>query len=85
MDSTINSHGRSLLNLCENNKLATVNHLIHREKEFGGNLTFKRRNEWLSELNICVSMQETLNLIRDLSVRQDVFGSDHAPICVSLE
>lgn len=85
MDSTINSHGRSLLNLCENNRLATFNHLIHREKEFGDNLRFKRRNEWLSELDICISKQESLNLIRDLSVRQDVIGSDHAPICVSLE
>ena len=62
-----------------------VNNVIHGENTFGGNLTFKRRNEWISEIDLCVAKENSLILIKDLTVKQDVSGSDHAPICVTLD
>ncbi|MPC11231.1 hypothetical protein E2C01_003892 [Portunus trituberculatus] len=75
-DHTGNSRGSSLVNLCDNKELVIVNLLVHRGRDFGGNLTFKWRNEWLSVIDLCVSKQDSLDFIRDPSVSQDVLGSE---------
>ena len=84
-DHTINDHGRTLVNVCNNNKLVVVNHLIYREKQLDGDLTFKRKDEWISEIDLCIVKQNSLLMIKEVAIKQNVGRSDHAPLCVTLD
>ena len=67
-DHTINDHGRTLVNVC-NNKLVVVNHLIYREKQLDGDLTFKRKDEWISEIDLCIVKKESLCMIKEIEIK----------------
>ena len=60
------------------------NHLLYNNRQLGGHLSFKRRQQWISELDICLAKQECLDQITKIDIRQDVLGSDHAPLCVTI-
>ena len=60
------------------------NHLLYNNRQLGGQLSFKRRQQWISELDICLAKQECLDQITKLVIRQDIIGSDHAPLCVTI-
>ena len=83
-DITVNSHGRTLLNMCHNNDMIIVNNLTHNGVHYNGNLSFKRRDTWLSEIDLCLSSFGCLNMVKNLHVHQDVRGSDHAPLSITL-
>ena len=83
-DNTVNARGRSLVNMCSNNDMIITNHLKYNNKQLGGNLSFKRRGHWISELDLCLAKQGCLNQIVDVYIRQDILGSGHAPLCVTL-
>lgn len=42
-DEGVNAHGRTLLNLCNNNALVMANHIYHNGILLGGDLSFRRR------------------------------------------
>ena len=50
----------------------------------GGGLSF-RRTEWISELDLCLVKYKCLGMLKKLEVRQDIEGSDHAPITLSVD
>ena len=83
-DDSINSHGRTLVNLCNNNSMVIANHICHNGRNFGGELSFKRRSTWISEIDLCLVKGECIDLIKDINVHQDIPGSDHAPLTVTL-
>ena len=83
-DYVINGHGRTLLNICNNNELVIANHLKYDRKKFGGNLSYKQKNNWISEIDLCVVKANCRKMIKDVEVVQDIRGSDHAPLCVTL-
>ena len=83
-DDTQNAPGRSLLNMCKEKSLVVTNHLKHRNRVFGGNLSFKKGNKWVSEIDLCLVHEKMLPALAKVEVRQDFIRSDHAPICVSL-
>ena len=68
-DHTINDHGRTLVNVCNNKKLVVVNHLIYGEKRIDGNLTFKRKDEWISEIDLCIVKKESLCMIKEIEIK----------------
>ena len=82
-DDGINSHGRTLRNICHNNMMVVTNHLHHRDRRLGGDLSFRRRYAWVSEIDLCLSKQECVDLIKTVET-QDIHGSDHSPLCVIL-
>ena len=57
---------------------------MYKNRQLGGQLSFKRRQQWISELDICLSKHECLDQITEINVRQDIKGSDHAPLCVTI-
>ena len=84
-DMVVNSHGKTLVNICQNNDLVIVNNLLYGSEHFNGNLSFKRRDTWLSEIDLCLCKVSCLDKIRELHVHQNVRGSDHAPISIALD
>ena len=83
-DVTVNNHGRSIVNICNNNNMVIVNNLKCYNKHYKGNLTFKRRDIRLSEIDLCLAKGHCLSMIKDFKVHQNVGGSDHAPISITL-
>lgn len=83
-DNVINVHGRTLLNICTNNGLTVANHLYRNRNILGGDLSFRRREHWLSEIDLCIVKNECVYMISNLHVDQTVPRSDHAPLCVTV-
>lgn len=70
--------------MCNNNKMVVVNNLKCSDKQMSGNLTFKRKDDWISEIDLRVAKQNSLILIKELAVKQEVCGSDDTPLCLIL-
>ena len=85
VDHVVNARGRSLLNLCSNNSMVIANHLMYSNRQLGGQLSFKRGQQWISELDLCLANHECIVQIAEVSTRQDIVGSDHAPLCVTID
>ena len=83
-DTTVNSHGRMLVNMCNSNSMTVMNHLKQSDQTLGGNLSFRRGATWISEIDLCVVKSSCVGMISSLHVNQAIKGSDHAPLCVSV-
>ena len=59
-DVSVNNHGRAIVNMCNNNDMVIVNNLKYDDKQYNGQLTFKRRDKWLSEILICAYLKVSL-------------------------
>ena len=74
---------KRLINLCKENSLAIANHLKFGNKTLGGNLSYKNGNKWISELDLCLVHNKAIPLIKEVTIRQDIKGSDHPPpLCI---
>ena len=78
-DHTLNARGTAILNVCVNNDMVVANHLLYNDRQLGGNLSYKRRQLWISELDLCLTKQECLGQISEINIRQDIVGSYYAP------
>ena len=84
-DMTQTAPGKSLINLCKENSLVVANHLCYGNKKLGGNLSYRKGNNWISELDLCLVHERCLPLVKELITRQEIRGSDHAPLCVTMD
>ena len=84
-DLVENTHGLVLLSICENNEFLVANHLSHNGQILGGESSFKRSDTWLSEIDLCVVKSSFVTTIRTLDVNQNITGSDHAPLYMSVD
>ncbi|KAG0710222.1 hypothetical protein GWK47_023245 [Chionoecetes opilio] len=84
-DETVNSHGRLLTKMCNSNDMVLVNNIKHNSKVLGGDLSFKKRNLWVSEIDLCVAKNDCVPYVKTIDVNQSMWGSDHAPLCVVLD
>ena len=83
-DLISNSMGRAISNMCEEKEMVVANHLKYDGKQLGGNLSFKRNNRWISEIDLCLVKYSSLNTLKELCIRQDMLCSDHAPLTVTI-
>ena len=83
-DQTVNPPGKNLINLCKGNSLVIANHLKYKDKCFGGNLSYRQGTRWISEIDLCLIHEDVLPILNELEIRQEIGGSDHAPLCISL-
>ena len=82
-DPVVNDNGRKLLPVCKDNDLVIVNNLKTPLNCFSGALTFRLRNNWTSQLDLCVTSKELVPCVSQFTINQDVtFPSNHAPISV---
>jgi len=66
--------------------LVPINNLATESKCFPGGLTFRRKNNWISELDYCFTSGGLINCIESFSVNQRTdIPSNHAPIVVKLD
>ena len=84
VDAVVNGHGREALNICKNSQMVVMNHLSRDVNPLGGGLSFRRGGRWLSEIDICMAKHHTAKIISILETRQDIVGSDHAPLCIQV-
>ena len=84
-DMTQNAPGKSLINLCKEYSLVVANHVCYGNKNLGGNLSYRKGNNWISELDLCLVHERCLPLVKELITRQEIRGSDHAPLCVTMD
>ena len=84
VDFIQNAHGKKLLEFCNGSKMIIANHLVYGGKCFGGGLSFKRRTQWISEIDLCLIKDELLRNLEEVVVNHDISGSDHAPLAVKL-
>ena len=81
-----NDNSFLLSNLCVDNNLVVVNNIQTATCHFPSNKTFKKRKQWISELDTAVVSFNLLKCINRFTVHQtNWLPSDHAPISIALE
>ena len=71
--------------LCQKMTFKLVSHSAPKD-DFQTGLSFRRRETWISEIDICISSEKTLKFIKSLSTNQDLqLPSDHAPLELEVE
>ena len=84
VDDGSNSNGKTLLRICQNNDLFPVNNLCTPEVSWNSKLTYRKRNNWISEVDHCLVPRSMIDTIRSFVVDHDLsMPSDHAPVTVS--
>ena len=84
--STPNDNAYLLSTVCIDNNFLVLNNVKTPTKYFPSQKTFKRRNQWISELDTTIVSYELLNCLSNFTVHQtDWLPSDHAPISVDLK
>ena len=75
-----------LSSICVDNDLIVLNNVKTAMAHFPSQKTFKRRNQWVSELDTVVTSYEMLNYFDQFTVHQtDWLPSNHAPISINLK
>ena len=83
VDSTINSNGTDIIQVCKDNSLMVLNNLQSSNNFFQGGLTFRRGKKWISELDLCIISPRLLDCTKSLRVSHNTNDpSDHAPLSV---
>ena len=84
VDRCDNAHGRVLLNMCANMGVYPVNHLNLGTKCFTGSKTFRKRDNWISQLDWLFVSSQLLHTVCEFAVDQQApFRSDHAALQVT--
>ena len=86
-DSAIvaNPNGKHLVQLCKDCQLLILNNLKFNAKRFPGGLTFRRKNQWISEIDLCLLSPQLVPAVTSFDIDHDVsLPSDHAPIGLSV-
>ena len=81
-----NDNADFLTSICVDNNLLVLNNLKTPNKYFPSNLTYRRRDTWVSELDTCVTSPGLVQYVSDFDViKRPDLPSDHAPICITLD
>ena len=84
IDNQTDSNGRTLARICQNNELVPVNNLRTTNARWNSKLTFRRKGNWISEVDHCLVHRSMVNNIQTFDVLHDLtMPSDHAPITIS--
>ena len=74
-----------LLNICKDANMVVFNNIKTHTKHFVSNKTYRKGNEWISELDTCALSPSVLNRVTECSVlRRESFPSDHSPIAITM-
>ena len=63
-----NTNAEILSTICKDNKLIVINNLKTPDYHFISNLTYKKRDTWISELDTCIVSLEFLDKVCDFHV-----------------
>ena len=86
VDEGKNDNGKTLLSICKDSNLVIANNLVSSCRTLGGALSFRKKQRWVSELDLCVISRDLVHSVVNVNVDQDFrFPSDHAPVSVTLD
>ena len=72
--------------ICINNDMVVVNGLIEKCRKFDDSMTYKRKNKWISRIDMCLISPTLISLIDSFSVIQNAhLPSDHAIITCTIK
>ena len=81
-----NHSGNILHEICHDNKLIVLNNLITPSRTFSGGYTYRQRNQWKSEIDLCILCPSLLDNIINFEIHRDItLPSDHAIISIKFE
>ena len=84
-DSTQNENGKEMINFCQTHNIVPVNHMIYRNAVCDGELTFKRKNTWISQLDWVLCSKKILKHVKSFKILKDIMlQTDHAAIALCL-
>ena len=80
------NHDGKLLSIAKDCELLIVNNLLYDGIHWKGGLTFRKKHNWISEVDLCFISRKSINFVYDFAVDQPLsFPSDHAPLSMSLD
>ena len=83
------SNGNSILQLCKDTDMLILNNLIYRgdTRRFKSKLTYRKGQEFISELDLCLANYEALPLLESLMVSEEQLPSDHLHVllCITID
>lgn len=81
-----NPNGRSIMNLMKDCSILPVNGLnIHNHCQFSRGLTFRRKQNWVSEIDYFICSPRIMKYINNFTIHQELnYPSNHAPITIEL-
>ena len=84
VDVGVNENGKKLFNICRDNKLVVANNLRTESATLNSSLTFRVKNKWVSELDLCIVSKDLAPSVTHFQVNQDTaLPSNHAPVSVT--
>ena len=84
--SNANANGQSILQLCTDCDLLIMNNLKTKKEHFIGGLTFRKKKQWISELDLVIVSPRLIHSVSNLVINQNLqLPSDHALISFSIE
>lgn len=85
LDDTVNSNGRSSIQVCKGNDLLVMNNLHTASYSFPGSQTYCKREKWISEVDYCLTSARYVNCVKSFRVNQNTdMPSDHTPLSIEL-
>ena len=85
VDTATNTNGRDLVNLCLTSDLKPLNHMMYHGKSFDGNLTFKQKDRWISQLDWAVASKDLLCDVLSFKILQSQsLPTNHAALALHL-
>ena len=85
-ENNSNSNGEYLRSICVDSDLIVLNNLKYYENYFSDLSTFRRRNIWISQLDLCIISKSIINQVTSFDVNQDLLlPSYHAPIILGVD
>ena len=86
VDDGVNENGKTLTRICQKNHLLLVNNLCTPDHTWPSKLTYRKRDNWISEVDLCLIPHTLINAVNSFVVNQDLrMPSDHAPVSVSFD
>ena len=84
-DTNSNANGGHMIDVCRTCCLTPVNHLVCGGRAFPGNLTFRQRSTWVSQLDWAFVSKSALPHIQSFNVHQSLsLPTNHAPISIEI-
>ena len=81
-----NRNGDVLKSICINNEMVLVNGLVGKNLKFDDSMTYKRKNKWISRIDVCLISSSLISLIDAFAMLQDEhLPSDHAIITCTIK
>ncbi len=81
----INSNGRELKSICSLNKLRPINHLQMEDMNCDGRLTFRKRDNWISQLDLAICSTNAMIHVKSFNIMDDIaLPTYHAALALTV-